>query len=118
MCVSARRARILDQCHKCLNFAMCVCMCVCVCVPCVRACVSFFHIILYVNCYGRTVLYVCTKYSVQVNTYHVSAQCVEERIINVHCYGATRSPGPGEASGTVPETESEGSRLGSPPGRQ
>ena len=33
--------------------------------------------------------------------YHVSAQGVDERIINVHCYGATRSPGPGEASGTL-----------------
>ena len=45
----------------------------------------------------------------------MSAQGVDERIINVHCHGATRSPGPGEdirgrhgvASGTVPEAESE-----------
>ena len=41
----------------------------------------------YVNCFGRTVLYVCTEYCVEVNMYHVSAQGVDERMTNVHyCY--------------------------------
>ena len=52
---------------------------------CARACV-FFNIILYVNCSGRTVLYMCIEYHIQVNMYHVSAQDVDERIINVHYY--------------------------------
>ena len=40
---------------------MCVCVCVCVCVECMCVCVCvecvclFFRIILYVNCFGRTV---------------------------------------------------------------
>ena len=37
--------------------SMCVCVCVCVCV------VRFF-IILYVNCFGRTMLYMCTEYHI------------------------------------------------------
>ena len=56
---------------------MCVCVCVCVC----------FRIILYVNCFGRTVLCVCIEYRieyrVQVNTDHVGALGVDERILNV-----------------------------------
>ena len=54
----------------------CVCVCVCVC----------FHIIPDVNCSGRTVLYVCIKYCTKVNMYHVSAQGVDERMLNVHNY--------------------------------
>ena len=41
----------------------------------------------YVNYFGRTVLYVCTEYCTEVNMYHVSAQGVDERMINVqYCY--------------------------------
>ena len=59
-------------------------MCVCVC-PCVRSFVRV-HIIPYVNCFGRTVLYMCIEYYIWVNMYHVSAQGVDERMINVHYY--------------------------------
>ena len=31
-------------------------------------------------------LYMCIKYHIQVNMYHVSAQGVDERMINVHYY--------------------------------
>ena len=59
-------------------------MCVCVCVRArVRACV---HRMPYVNCFGRTVFYVCTKYCIWVNMYDVNAQGVDERMINVHYY--------------------------------
>ena len=57
--------------------ALCVRVCVCVCVggggvrACVRACVCVrvcvcvcFRIILYVNCFGRTVLYMCIEYHI------------------------------------------------------
>ena len=37
-----------------------------------------------VNCCGRTVLYMCIEYPFKVNMYHVSAQGVDERMINVH----------------------------------
>ena len=57
--------------------------CVCVCV--VRFFVLFFTI-LYVNCFGRTMLYMCIEYHIQVNMYHVSAHGVDERMINVHYY--------------------------------
>ena len=33
-----------------------------------------------------TVLYMCIEYHIQVNMYHVSAQGVDERMINVHYY--------------------------------
>ena len=46
----------------------------------------FFKIILYVNCFGRTMLYMCIEYHISVNMYHVSAQGVDERMINVHYY--------------------------------
>ena len=59
---------------------MCVCACHvhsnslrCVC----------FRIILYVNCFDRTVLYVCIGYHIKVNVYYVSAQGVDEHAINV-----------------------------------
>ena len=31
-------------------------------------------------------LYMCTEFHIYVNMYHVSAQDVDERIINVHYY--------------------------------
>ena len=66
---------------------MCVCVCVCVCVS-VSVCSAFFsfRIILYVNCFGRTVLYMCIEYHIWVNMYYVSAQGDDERTINVHYY--------------------------------
>ena len=39
-----------------VRVCVCVCACVCVCL--------FFHIILYVNCFGRTVLYMCIEYHI------------------------------------------------------
>ena len=45
-----------------------------------------FHIIPYVNCFGRTVHYVCIGYCIQVNMYDVNAQGVDESMINVHYY--------------------------------
>ena len=39
---------------------------------CMHACV-YVHIIPYVNCFGRTVIYVCIEYCIWVNMYHVSA---------------------------------------------
>ena len=53
---------------------MCACVCVC------------FHIIPYVNCFSRNMLYVCIEYLILVNMYHVSARGVDGRIINVHYY--------------------------------
>ena len=47
-----------------------------VCV-CVRACLCVLD---------RTVLYMCIEYHVEVNMYYVSAQGVDERVINVHYY--------------------------------
>ena len=41
---------------------------------------------IYVNCFGRTMLYMCTECNISVNLYHVSAQGVDERMINVHYY--------------------------------
>ena len=63
-------------------------MCVCVCVVLLLfVCFVFvFCIILYVNCFGRTVLYICIEYHIWVNMCHVSAQGVDERMINVHYY--------------------------------
>ena len=41
----------------------------------------------YVNCLGRTVIYVCIEYCVSVNMYYdVNAQGVDERMINVRYY--------------------------------
>ena len=45
-----------------------------------------FHIMPCVNCFGRTVLYVRIEYCILVNMYYVSAQGVDERMINVHYY--------------------------------
>ena len=67
---------------------MCVCVCVCsvcsfflFCFVCM-----FVFIILYANCFGRNMLYMCIEYHIWVNMYHVSAQGVDERMINVHYY--------------------------------
>ena len=45
----------------CVRACMCMCVCVCVCVCVVRV---VFHIILYVNCFGRTVLHMCIEYPI------------------------------------------------------
>ena len=42
--------------------------------------------VLCVGCLGGTVLYVCIEYHIEVNMYHVRAQGVDERMINVHYY--------------------------------
>ena len=52
-------------------------MCVCVC---------FHNYNALCRLFGRTVLYVCIEYHIQVNMYDVSAQGVDERMINVHYY--------------------------------
>ena len=62
----------------------CVCVCFSVCV-CVAGQCLFFCIIIYVNCFGRTVLYMCIECHIQVNMYYVSARGVDERI-TVHYY--------------------------------
>ena len=41
----------------------CACACVCVCV-CACACNDLFFIILYVDCFGRTMLYMCIEYHI------------------------------------------------------
>ena len=46
----------------------------------------FFRIILYVNSFDRTVLYRCIEYHIYDNMYYVSAQGVDEHVINVHYY--------------------------------
>ena len=69
---------------------MCVCVCVCVCSALFCCCVFCCCIILHVDCFGRTVLYMCIEYHIQINMYHVSAQGVDERMINVHCIYYTR----------------------------
>ena len=45
------------------------CVCVCMCVH--------FHILLYVNCFGWTVLCMCIEYCIKVNMYEVSNQGVD-----------------------------------------
>ena len=54
-----------------LGGRLCVCVCVCVCVcacvrACVRVCSAFLNIflILYVNCFGMTLLYMCIEYHI------------------------------------------------------
>ena len=59
-----------------------VCAHACVCVH-VRVC---FHIIPCVNCFSWTVLYMRTEYCISVKMHHVSAQGVDERLINVRYY--------------------------------
>ena len=56
-------------------FLFCVCVCVCV-----------FCIVLYVNCFDRTMLYMCIEYHIQVNMYNVSTQGVDKCMINVRYY--------------------------------
>ena len=46
----------------CVHAHVCVCVCACMCVNvCAHMCV---HIMPYVNCFGRTVLYVCIEYCI------------------------------------------------------
>ena len=64
-------------------------MCVCVCVfglsfQCV--CGLSFCVVLCLDCFGGTVLYMCIEYYILVNMYHVSAQGVDECMINVDYY--------------------------------
>ena len=67
----------------CVCVRACVCVCACVilwiCLVGWLICVvlaCFFHIILHVNCFGRTVLYMCIEYQ---DVYHVSAQGVDDK---------------------------------------
>ena len=55
-----------------------------------EGCLSF-RMVLCMGCWGRTVFYVCIQYHIEVNTYHVSAQGVDERMINCLLY---TSPSP------------------------
>ena len=57
--------------ERCCTVIVCVCVCVCACVracvcACVCVCSAFLLLcvcmILYVNCFGRTMLYMCTEY--------------------------------------------------------
>ena len=57
-------------------------VCVCVC----SAFFNFIFIILYVDCFGRTMLYMYKEYHIQITMYHVSAQDIDEHMINVHYY--------------------------------
>ena len=54
-----------------------VCACMCVCSAFLL--LFYFLVILYVNCFGRAMLYMCIEYHILVNMYH-------ERMINVHYY--------------------------------
>ena len=47
-------------------------------------CFLYIYIILYVIVSGKTVLYMCIEYLVQANMYYMSAQGVDECIINAH----------------------------------
>ena len=81
VCVCVRACVHVCVC-VCACVHVCVCMCASVCVH-VRACV-FSHIILHINCFGRTVLYMCIESHIYINMYDVSTQGVH--MINVHCY--------------------------------
>ena len=73
----------------CACVRACVRACVCVCVGVGVVGVAWelgLHIIPYVNCFGRTVPYMCIGYFIYVNMYHVSAQSVDERVMKVHFY--------------------------------
>ena len=81
-CYFCMRAYVRSCVRACVRACVRVCVCVCV----VRVFVSFFRIILYVNIFGRIVLYMCVEYYIYVNMYHMSAQGVDERMINAHYY--------------------------------
>ena len=49
----------------------------------------FSRLILYVNRVGMTMLYMCIEYHIYVNMHHMSAQGVDERMLNVHYYKCT-----------------------------
>ena len=74
VCVHVCMMYDTDHCHRHLNSLRCVCVCVCVC----------FHIMLYVNCFGRTVLDMCMEYHIWVNMCCVSTQGVDKRMLNVY----------------------------------
>ena len=61
-------------------------MCVCVCVYVFQCSAFLFCAYHFINCFGRTMLYMCIEYHIQVNVYHVSAQGFDECMINVHYY--------------------------------
>ena len=63
-----------------------MCVCVCVCSAFLFYFIFYFFIILYAKNFGRNMLYMCIEYHIWVNMYHVSAQGVDERMINVHYY--------------------------------
>ena len=59
---SSHRISILtDISTQFLLQSLCVCVCVCVCM---RRAFFSFCIILYVNCFGRTMLYMCIEYHI------------------------------------------------------
>ena len=60
-----KRIFILNNISTIFCVCVCVCLCVCVCV-CVCACSAFLFvcIIPYVNCFGRTMLYMCIEYHI------------------------------------------------------
>ena len=75
-CVCVRACvRAFVRVRACVRACVRVCVCVCVCV-CVRA-----YIMPYVNCFGRTVFYMCIEYHIKVNMYHVSAQGINESMM-------------------------------------
>ena len=46
----------------------------------------YIYIILYVIVFGKTLLYMCIEYRVQVNMYYMGSQGVDECMINAHDY--------------------------------
>ena len=48
---------------------------------------QFTHYIkLYVNCFGKTMLYMCIEYHVYVNMYDASTQGTDEHMIDIYIY--------------------------------
>ena len=70
-------------------------MCVRACVrACVRVCVCVFPYNTLCKLFW-SVFYMCIEYCIYVKMYHVSAQGVDERMVNVHYYyyyARARSP--------------------------
>ena len=70
---------------------MCVCVCsvfVCLFVLNIFIYILYVYIIiiLYVNCFGSTMLCMCIEYHIWVNKYHVNTQGIDECMVNVHYY--------------------------------
>ena len=78
----------------CVCVYVCVRACVCACVrvcECVRVCICMCAFSIEgINCFGRTMLYVCTEYRIWVNTYHVSAQGVDKYTLLLYMYSGGR----------------------------